>query len=578
MKLSFFTVFYILILSFLLKKGFGDSMAFLEGRYVYWFVLLIVVAFVSVLRSGDRTIKINVCDGLLVLLTIIGMFNFIFLSKATLYSLSIWNYSGYLVAYILLRNVLNTEELIQKALGILLYFCSITAFMNVILMFLQNQHWITSSNEFFTTTGMFYSPNQLGIYLSLGCLSTLFLLEKSKLKWEKVSLGLILSFLFIGLFYTESRGAYLSLLLALSYYFYVSRAKMISFLNWKSLLFVAVIAMGSLYYIVRISNSKSDSTSGRLFALQEVTKQIMQNHIGYGINSFSTEYNKAKALYFENNTNWQEIKNGGYLYYPNNDVLELAFELGIVWILVFIGFLFLLFKNSRNQTIETNIARTVLFCLLIFSFTNSIFLIPIFVIIACICAVIIINTNKSKVIYEFKNLGAYKFIGIGLLIFFSYLFLNRINADHNLYKLSHDKMYLKGVSQLQEYVSKTENKGEEHFMAGIILINNGYQDEGISYMQIGFDISGKPSLGKILAGILQKNGDFKSAENIYKYNKNVEPYRYEARMDLFHLYVESKQIEKAKEMALEILNFPIKIRSKEIDRFKKEAEKYLKKK
>jgi DNA-binding NtrC family response regulator len=68
-----------------------------------------------------------------------------------------------------------------------------------------------------------------------------------------------------------------------------------SFLNWKNLLFVAIIATGSLYYIVHISNSKSDSTSGRLFALQQVTKQIMQKPIGYGINSFSTEYNKAKA-------------------------------------------------------------------------------------------------------------------------------------------------------------------------------------------------------------------------------------------------------------------------------------------
>jgi hypothetical protein len=577
MKISVFTLFYILILSFLLKKGFCESMSFLEGRYIYWFVLLIVSAFVSILRSGDRNIKINLYDGLLLLLTILGMFNFIFLSKATLYSLSIWNYTGYLVAYILLRNVLNTEELIQKALSILLYFCSITAFINVILVFLQGQHWVTSSNEFFVTTGMFYSPNQLGIYLSIGCLSTLFLLEKAKLKWKKISLGFILPFLFIGLFYTESRGAYISLFVALSYYFYVSKAKIMSFLNWKNLLFVAIIATGSLYYIVHISNSKSDSTSGRLFALQQVTKQIMQKPIGYGINSFSTEYNKAKALYFENNNNWQEIKNGGYLYYPNNDVLELTFELGIAWILVFIGFLFLLFKNSRIQTIETNIARTILLCLLIFSFTNSIFIIPIFVIIACICAVTIINTKKIKGFYEFKNSGTYKFIGIGLLVFFSFVFVNRINADNKLYKLAHDKMYLKGVNQLQEYVSKTENKGEEYFMAGIILMNNNYYDEGVSYMQTGFDLSGKPSLGKILAGFLQKKGNFKSAENIFKYNKNVEPYRYEARMDLFHLYLESTQIEKAKEIALEIINFPVKIKSKEIDEFKKEAENYLKK-
>lgn len=170
----------------------------------------------------------------------------------------------------------------------------------------------------------------------------------------------------------------------------------------------------------------------------------------------------------------------------------------------------------------------------------------------------------------------YKFIVISIMICFSYLFVNRLNAEYNFYKIVQGKMYLKGVNQIQGYISKTEYKGEEYFVSGIVLIKNGYKNEGFSYMKTGFDLTGKPSLGRILAQFHQKKGDFDQAENIYKYNKNVEPYRFEARMDLLYLYQESKQSEKAKAMALEIITLPVKVPSQKITQYKNEAKHYLK--
>ena len=136
-------------------------------------------------------------------------------------------------------------------------------------------------------------------------------------------------------------------------------------------------------------------------------------------------------------------------------------------------------------------------------------------------------------------------------------------------------MYLKSESQVQGYISKIDNKGEEFFMGGLSLIKNGYVNEGFQYLQIGFERSGKPSLGRVLANGLLQQKKYAQAEKIYHYNKNVEPYRYEARMDLFNLFIETKQEAKAKAMAQEIIQLPVKVASSRIEGYKRKAKQYL---
>jgi hypothetical protein len=136
-------------------------------------------------------------------------------------------------------------------------------------------------------------------------------------------------------------------------------------------------------------------------------------------------------------------------------------------------------------------------------------------------------------------------------------------------------MYLKNESQLQGYISKIDDSGEEYFMGGLTLTKNGYIEDGFNYLQTGFDRSGRPSLGRILANGLKHQKRYARAEQIYNYNKNVEPYRYEARMDLLHLFSEIKQYTKAKSMAIEIIRLPVKIPSPQIEGYKKKAKAYI---
>lgn len=574
MKPSFFSISYVLLLIASLLKYSGESLPFSKTKHLYWIVLLTIIAFIFVIRNKCKILKINIFDGILILLLFLGIINFIFLSNSSVYTISIWYCAGYFAIYLMVIGYCNTFIRNQKTLHTLLYFCSSTAIANVFWMFLQWKHWVAVPNQFFVTTGFFFSPNQLGLYLSIGSLCTLFLLEKAKALWLKIILTLGLFILVSGLIISTSRGAFISFGIALAYYFYHSKLKTKQHWNWKIGLGIVILAMASIYYITSINKNKTDSTSGRYFTSQQILKQIAQNPLGYGVNSFSVEYNKGKAHYFEKNHNWAEMKNAGYIFYANNDFLELAFELGIHWIALFIVFIFLLFKKKSLIT-EVLLSRTILLCLIVFSLTNTMLATPIFAIVAVICVVTITKTTPSRILYECKNHFVFKIIAVSLILIAGLIQINRINAEDKLNKLYLGTKYLKGEQQLQSYVSKIEDNGEEWFMAGAVLAQNGYQKEGIHYMQRGIQLSGRPSLGKVLADYLQNQGDYTQAEKIYTYNKNAEPYRYEARMDLFDLYLKTKQNAKAKKMALEIINLPIKVPSASIVGFKRKAKLFL---
>lgn len=552
----------------------NESLPFLNGKYIYWLLFLIIIALIKIFKSNFESIRLNFSDSAVLIMTLLGVLSFLYLSESTVYSLFIWNYTGYITFYILLRSSLNNYCDNVNALKILLYFCALTSLLNVILLYLQINHYISSSNKFFLNTGIFYSPNQLGIYLTIGFLASLYLLITTKYLWVKLTLFLTVLIIFVGIYLSESRGAFLSLFIAIIYY--KKNNNKLNF-NWKIGISLVLFLFCIAYIIFTLNINKIESTSGRYFTTLAVSKQIAQVPLGHGVNSFSVLYNKTKAEYFENNNNWEEVKNGGYIYSANNDVLELTYEMGIPWIVIFIVFIYNLYKK-RDKRPEVLVCRTIILCLLFFSFTNNIYTIPIFVLIACFCAVFILNTLDTKIICQIKNLASYKYLAVGFVFFTSYIIFNRLNSEFKLYKFYQDKSYLKGVNQLENYLSKIDSKGEEKFMGGIILMKNGYQKQGVELLQAGFQLSGKPTLGRILATGLQKQKKFKQAEIIYRYNKNVEPYRFEARVDLFDLYIETDQCEKAKKIAVDIINLPVKIPSRKIIEIKLRAKLYIKSK
>lgn len=554
-----------------------DDLPFSKGKYIYWLIALLIGSLFFLIKKAKHKYVFNCFDVFVLILTVIGFLNLFYISNATFYNIKVWYYFGYLILYFVLRQELNTKEVIYKNLNNVLWFISVTAILNAVVAILQSINMLESPNEYFNSTGLFFSPNQLGIYLAIGFLSTIEILRKEKIKSVKIIFCIGIFILIYGLYLSECRGAYLGLSVAFLFLLYnYSDQKVKGFLKWKIALCSFIVLLGLFLIIWKTNSVKSESASGRLFIIEQSFEQIKERPLsGYGIDSFSLQYNLEKARYFETEKrSWNDVKNASYIYNANNDFLELTFELGIVWLSVF--FLFIVnLSIYATQSKEVKICSAIGLCLLIFALTNNMLSVPLFVIIGCYCSVIIINLSDAKPIYAFKNSILFQ-IGIAVAIISTLVIMFlRLNAEQKLLSLYDRRKHFTSLEKVESYISKIDANGEELFMAGGILLKNKYQKEGMGYLSKGFERSGKPSLGKILAGLYEKQGEYDVAEQIYQYNVNVEPFRYDARIELFRLFVKTNQIGKAEDMAFEIINLPVKKASDKVDRFKEEAEYYI---
>lgn len=574
MKNQQFFIFLTFIMLLLFIKCEIICLPFLTGKYIYWLITFIVWAAYFFFTESRKVISINRFDVCMLLLFGVSVWNFTYISKVTVFNLKLWYFIAYLLLYIILRQCLNTKEIIYKSLRYLHHFIVFAAILNAVIAVMQENHFLVSKNQYFLVSGLFYSPNQLGLFMAIGCLSAVELIKKFQDFNIKMMFGISLLILFYGLYLSHCRGAYLALGISLFYIFYKSKKSIFSS-KWSAVIFVIPILCVLLLLINTTNTIKSESASGRLFITERVLDQIKNQFLtGYGFDSFALEYNKAKAAYFESERPWQEVKNAGYIYNANNDFLELTFEFGIIWMLVFILFIFMLFSYS-NQNNEIKSCFALLLCLIVFALTNSVLSVPLFIFLGCCFTIIIINTIKIDPLFSFDNYLLLKITGLIFSFLFLLIIILRINAEYKLLNFYNGKAPFSDLKTVENYAGKIDSNGEQFFMTGGILLKNKYTKEGTLYLAKGFELSGKPSLGKILAGIYEKQGLLDEAEKIYRYNINVEPFRYEPRIDLFHLYVKTNQIIKAKETAKKIIDLPIKIPSDKIDRFKEEAKFYI---
>lgn len=564
----------ILILSFIRCEF--DSLPFSKGKYIYWLIAVIIGGKYFLVNRSKLRYALNYFDVFVLILFMIGFWNLIYISKSTLYNIKVWYYMGYLILFVVFRQELNNKDVIYRNLDLVLHFISITAILNAIIAILQNNNILQSPNEHFNSTGFFFSPNQLGVYLALGFLSILEIFRKVKIKRIKIVFCLGLLILIYGLYLSQCRGAYLGLSIVFLFLLYNLNHKVKTF-KWRITFSIAAL-LPLLFLILWNTNSaKSESASGRLFIIKQSLKGIKEHPLsGNGINSFPLQYNLAKAQYFSVDRSWNDIKNATYIYNANNDFLELTFEMGIIWLVAFIIFLTKSVSISTKSE-GTKICGSVLLCLLVFASTNTILLTPLFIIIGCYCIVVIINLSDTKPAYAFSNNIFFKMSFVLIALFFLSIMFLRINAEQKLLLYYNGEKQFESVKDIKNYISKIDANGEELFMAGGILLKNKYNEEGVGYLAQGFEHSGKPSLGKILAVFYIKEGKYDQAERVYQYNMNVEPFRFDACMDLFRLYVKTNQKEKAKEMAFKIIWMPTKIPSEKINDYKKEVMIYLKK-
>ncbi|WP_426486404.1 O-antigen ligase family protein [Flavobacterium sp. 2] len=564
----------LLLLSLLVRFNLGN-LPFLTGKYIYWLFITLIGSVVFLFQNHNRKWELNQFDICILILFFGGLLNFVYLSNASVFNLKVWHFSAYLLLYIILRRSLCGKEKISEISKKIYYLLLLVATLNSAIAILQESKLLSSSNEYFQVTGLFFSPNHLALFLAIGILSLIELTQEVKSRLSKVLLFICFPILAYGLYLSKCRGAFVALIVAMLFNLNTSKREIRELIFSKKLLYASAIVSCFFIMIWNTNTFKSQSASGRMFIAKHSLIQLKDRLLtGYGFDSFSLQYNLTKADYFSVQRPWEETRNASYLYNANNDFLELGFELGMIWIAIFCIFIIMLFIKSKHNNI-TKACSSILLCIIIFAFTNTILPVPLFAVLGCIFTVVIINESQIKPVLSFKQNYFSAIITTIFIATFSSIIALRLNAEYKLKKIFNQEE-IAGLKKTENYVTKIDANGEQLFMAGIIFMKNNNPEEGLRYLTNGFNQSGKPTLGKNLAKLFERMGNYDKAEEIYIYNKNVEPFRFNARIDLFNLYQKTNQRGKAREIAKEILYLPIKIPSKEIESFKEKAKNYLK--
>jgi len=513
------------------------------------------------------------------------LLHYFLFSEVSFYDATFWSYLSYLFSYFIFRWSFNKDTRQPFYIyAILLLFIAICSLESMIAI-LQNFDYLHTKNPYFKLLGSFSSPNFLGAYLGLGfCVLIwfLFVVKITQKKW--IGLGIVGLLLFAVLIvFTKSRASWLATLASITLLLFTSK-KINLFLKKTSLLKKTIVVFALLILIVGASkflySLKPESVKGRLLVakitLQEVAKKPI---LGHGLFSFAGGYNKAKATYFTKEERpWSEVKNGTYVFTPFNDYLLIAYEIGLVGLLLIMSILLFSFlKTDINRYTRIGMALVVN-VLVLALFSSPLSSIPIMLI--AIVGFSIVSAYGHFFSISFALTKTLK-TGVILILFFVsilgiYASTSKFTGmkKYQTYRaLSKDSIKIERLQTLSKY---SGNSGVSKGNLGAKLYKLGYKQEGLTLMEKAFNTTLAPKIGQNLATCYLKKGNYKRAVEIYESNIGTEPYRYKWRMDLLEVYKRSNRYKEITKLSQEIVDLPTKIPSKKIDTYKKRALKNIK--
>lgn len=569
-----YSVYVLLILLFIGIPLIDNFYTFYDAEYCL--LCIGVLAVLTSLQNSSKKTSFYAVDILIGILTVYSITIFFTSSKSSVFIIDFWLRIGVLLLFYLLR-FLSEYKNFNKHIVQILFSHFI---LEIVTGILQYVNVLKSSSPNFKVTGTFSTPNYFGAYICIGILIMAWYAFKNFKVFKKpvyfiaflslltTSIGLLLN--------TQSRSSWLALIISSTILILIKNKKALKQISQKvkwciGLSFVILLTL-SFYYAY---NLKKSSANGRLLIAKIIVKDIPNQPLfGNGLFSFSQSYNAIKVNYFkEKQRPWKEIKNGDYIYHAFNDYLEIAHEIGLFGLGLFITIIFLIIKNTNYKDEYATLGLSLLISLLILALfftplTNEYFLITIiFSVLFCFSNIknlkrYSINNNYLKILFLIS----------GLLI--STYCILRIQQRNLLPKMNDSSFTEQELKKLTTILS--DNGYSDFFYGEKVCTKFNRKKEGIKLMEKAIAKNNAPKEIKKLAYHYIKEKNYKRAEELFKFNILNEPYRYEARMDLVKLYKKTKEKDKLIPLLKEITDLPIKISSKQVDGYKKYATAYLK--
>ncbi|NME71673.1 alpha/beta hydrolase-fold protein [Flammeovirga aprica] len=556
------TLTIVLIPASLLKFK-GLPFLYYDKYYLGWLIILTFISLISLFSKKNEENKPTLLNLIIFFIAVITTAS---INTENLFIIYSWYFIGGATLLLFLSTIRLTNQNIYYYLWAI-FICSV---LESIWGILQLFEILEPSSKYFAIGGSFKGPNHFGAFLGLGIISLLLIIKKINANSLKIALGLIGVFFFGFMYYVEARGAILSLIVGISTYIYQNTNKHKSF-------FLIGVFGASIILSIALLNTNSDSINGRLLIgkitlLESLKKPIL----GHGLHSFGTEFSKAKATYFSQERPWEEIRVASPVNVAYNDFMEMPFELGYVFTIIFVGLLlFILLKSPNNE--ENLLCKIVIIYLFIFSITNAVKYYPVFIIIDVIAFVRLAQECTFQYNIPFIKTSFLKFAYIPFTLLLTVLIIQRSRAEY--YFQTKKNLNKKGTQNLEtiiDYSTKINERGEHLYKVYSFLKKNNEKELAFEYITKTCERSHQSKYHNHLAKEYILKNNFAKANSIYNYIANATPYKFRYQSNYMNF---NNKLHKSKATVItaqKIVDLPVKIASARVDNYKKQAKRVLK--
>lgn len=541
----------------------GDILAneLTSSLFVLLMLLVMGTQLIYLLSQNSlKKISLNIVDLLIVSLLLYCLCSLLVNREWGMDKYSIYKWGAVIACYVFFRIYHYSRITLLTA-------CCISGIFQSVIAICEKNGLLVSHNLTFDVTGSFHNPGQLGGYIAICCTITIGLLcyeIKNRRYMGSFFLSVALSLQLYGLYLTESRAAILSLVPSL---IWISHSTLMQVTGKNKKLLLAII--GSLLIVggIFLYRYKPDSADGRLLIWRVSADMIADAPLfGHGIDGFSKEYMIYQANYFKENPTSYFTSVADNVVYPFNEFIHIWILYGIAGLLPVMLLLWFTFVNS-DKRMESNIMKAGLSSLLIFSFFSYPFAVfPLLLFYPFLC-----GTIHSKIYYRFRitNMkGIFMLLIIAVLIMQTakdILFLRRISSS---------------LSTLYERDDADMNHIDYEKIKGNINFNDYYATWLVQQSNTGNerlkDMYPSCETYCLLGNYYVERKDYKLAEYYFQEASFMIPTRLRPKYNLWELYKDTGQTEKALEMANSILTMKLKIESAYTLRMKRRVKDYYK--
>lgn len=446
----------------------------------------------------------------------------------------------------------------------------------------------------------------------LGLFFTSFKKAKPKFainKWIKKALYIVvLSILLITLIYTNSRASWLAFTIGIMFYIWKTYnvgfliRKIFKTLFSKLILYTLIIvfSVGAMYMLYQY---KKDSANGRILIWKVTLRMIKDKPVfGYGINSFQSNYMLYQADYFKKNPNNKYKYLASDNSYAFNELLMIGVEQGLVGVFVVfvLGFVIIRIvsreRNLLNKNPLTLISQSGIFLIIVFGlFSYPTKILELKTMMILFLATLsnsskriidinlqhILKSNTLLKIYNSKVKQGFTFIIILMIFLLGWYKINSISKTYKGWSYALLEMkrgnYKKNVLFGKSKFDELKNSGYFLGSYGHSLFKEQKYVKAIKVLEQALKLIPSTKICYDIGKCYEKLGNYKKAEEYWEIAANMVPAKFKPKYLIAKMYFENGQKQKAKKIALNLLNNKkVKVYSIEVHQILEELKEIIK--